>query len=251
MILLHLTLAAVLALGGFFPPAASTSAVAVFVVAHQDDELLTFGASVRSHAEAGVRTVVVVATDGSATRARGTIADRLGRDVTPAEMTIHRDAEFAWTCRALGADECVTPPAGVRIVDGQSTPESTREVLGWVLQRWPGARVKTHSPLAYQLDHRLLGETAAQMHREGQITDLRHYLARYEITAARERGETVPSYGTTRRQVGDTEQDAYRLWAPDKGFNRYWSVGYISAGPSFRAHRADPVSHYHAPLEDR
>ena len=115
------TLTALLLLGGLIlpaPPAPAASVpTSVFVVAHQDDEILSMGSGIRQHTEIG-RVVVIVATDGAATAARHKVADRLDREVTPEEIVVHRDVEFRWTCRALGADECLAAPEGLRIPDG-------------------------------------------------------------------------------------------------------------------------------------
>lgn len=251
--MLSRTLAALLLLGGLILPAptapAATVPTSVFVVAHQDDELLSMGSGIRQHAEIG-RVVVVVATDGAATQARHDIAARLGREVEPWEIVVHRDAEFRWTCRALGADECLAAPDGLRIPDGQATPESADALFSWVAETWPGARVKTHSWLSPHGDHAALGEALHRAYHAGTLEDARFYIAPYELTSFGGReGFPLPT-GRTVRPVGDDEQGAYRLWAPDKAPDRYWAVPMSRVERLFDAHRADPVSYHHAPLED-
>ncbi|WP_122262241.1 PIG-L deacetylase family protein [Ornithinimicrobium cerasi] len=227
------------------PTSASTQPTNVFVVAHQDDELLTFGSAIRQHAETG-RVVVVLVTDGSATAARSKIEDRLGRPVTPAEITTHRDTEFTWTCRALGADECVMAPQ--RAVDGTLTPEAADEVMTWVAATWPGARVKSHTWLGWHNDHVNLGHALARAHEAGTITDARFYISPSELRWAGGESALPVPLGRVRRDVAGA-QGAYRLWAPHVGANRYWSVGYTSTRASFHAHAQDTVSYHHAPLE--
>ena len=176
----------------------------------------------------------------------------LGREVTPAEIVVHRDAEFRWTCRALGAHECLVAPDGLRIPDGQTTPESADALMEWVAATWPGARVKTHTWLGWHVDHVQLGEALHRAYHSGVIEDARFYVApgsEMQRLYGSRADFPLPT-GRTVRPVGDTEQGAYRLWAPDKAPDRYWAIPMSRVERLFDAHRADPVSYHHAPLED-
>lgn len=222
---------------------------AVYVAAHQDDEVLSMGSSIVEHVAAGNNEVIVVcATDGSATAARHKVSARLGREVTPEQITYYRDAEMRWAVQTgLGAT-FVIPPAGIRMGDGQTTLAGSRALLAWVLAQWPGCRIKTQSPWEDHLDHRSLGVAATDMHHEGLIPDLRLYLSPWLYSPDR---TDLPRMHAIRRSAAVRAQDAYRLWAPPKPHSsrddRYFQVGYTSVGSLFRAHAKDPVSRRHAP----
>lgn len=224
----------------------------IYIAAHQDDETLSMGSGIVEHLSSATvsEVIVICATDGSATRARHTLSDRLGREVTREQITYYRDAEMRWAVQTgLGA-RFVIPPPGVRMVDGQATLAGTRALLDWALSQWPGARVKTHSPWEDHNDHRVLGVAATDMHFEGLIPDLRLYLS--QTVYRKNYKPDTPRLSTVRRTAAVDAQGAYCLWAPPKPGSsrddRYFQVGYTSAGPSFRHHASDPASRRHVPV---
>jgi len=213
---------------------------AVFVVAHQDDELLTMGSAIRQHVEEGRHVVVVVATDGANTIARYRLEKKLGYLPSTVEITQHRDREYRLAAYRLGADERRVAPAGLRIVDGQSTPESADAIFDWVMTRWPGASVKSHSYLSpTNVDHKNLGEALLRAYEDGSIPDARFYLSQDE----RKRMDVLPKTSRVSRDVGDIEQKSYRHFDGDK----WWAVGYTSVKAMFDYHRNDPSSWMHRP----
>lgn len=222
------------------PPAAPTS---VFVVAHQDDELVGMGATLRKHTNGADHVVVVVATDGSATGAVRKIGAKLGVDwttISKAELTAHRDAEFMASCAALGADECLVAPAGLRMPDRGLTDAGADAIMAWAMATWPGAKIKTHSYLIGHTDHQALGRALKRGYDAGAITDARFHISHRERNNL---GTAAPNLMRHTEPVGDTEQDSYRRWAPPG----WWSVGYLSAGDIFDWHRADPTNWVHGP----
>lgn len=223
------------------PGAAEPQGPAVFVVAHQDDELLSMGSSIRQHAEAGRHVVVVLVTDGSGTVARKRLSERLGCEVPVDTLVASRDREWRLASYRLGADERRIYPN--RVVDATLTPAQADEVFDWVMTRWPGASVKSHSYLTPgNVDHRTLGEALLRAHDDGSIPDARFYLSGSEVRKMTAAG-TMPKVLKVRRPVGDSEQRSYRYWEPGK----WLSVGYTSVPTSFDRHRADPISYYHRP----
>lgn len=240
-IILTILAAALLAVG--FPmQAQAANPTNIFVVAHQDDELLMMGADIARHAAQPGKVIVVLATDGGASAARHKLAAKLGYTPTVADFVTHRDFEFTWTCRALGADVCeIYQP---RIPDGKMTFEAAKGLFNSYAKKYPGARFKTHSWLDWHTDHRYLGEALDSLRAHGVINDARFYIRHdYGIGKA---PFPLPPHGKPIAPVGDTEQNAYRLWAPNKAHNRYWGIGYLSTASLFNAHRANPRSFVHA-----
>lgn len=236
-------------LGVAAPSPASTAATVVFVAAHQDDELLFMGSSIVSHVQSGHNVIVVPSTDGRASRARSTLSKRLGREVTEDEFVTYRDAEMRWTVRTGLRARFEVPPPGIRQRDGESTLGGTRAVLEWVLETWPGARIKTHTPWDTHLDHRSLGVVATDMHYEGLIPDLRLYTPGHIY---RQNLPDLPAHGRVRRWEAVNAQAAYKLWSPPKPGttrDRYYQIGWTSVARLFREHAADPISRFHAPVE--
>ena len=226
-------------------PAAGGSgpATVVYVAAHQDDETLSMGSSIAEHVDAGHDVLVVAATDGSATGSgRRSVEKRLG-PVTDAQLVTARDVEFLHAVTTLGATP-VLPPPGVRVRDGHLDDDAATRMLTWVLASWPGARVKTHSPLAPHSDHAALGRATTCLYRQGAIGDLRLYLS------AGERARVVggPRLSRVRHpRVVDAAAE-YLLWQPSAG---RWSVGGWSARALLSALSRDPSCYRYAPtLED-
>lgn len=223
-------------------PAAAARAAAppppvtnVFVHAHQDDELLSLGPEIKAHADAGQAVAVVCATDGAATWTRSEIARRLGRDVEPWEMTVHRDDEWVESVRTLGGIP-VLPPPGVRGADGDLGDAGAAAVIDWCLTTWPGVRVKTHSPLAPHRDHSALGRAALAARQAGTVRHLWLYLSGNERRILVEQGADLPDLEPLSRDTWPA-QAGYRRWDPP----RWWSVGYISAPVPLGLAAEDPT----------
>ena len=225
---------------------------AVFVAAHQDDELLSMGSAIAAAVDQGRQTVVICATDGSATAARKTLSTKLGRRVTREQITAYRDAEFTWTVRTGLRATPVLPPPGIRMVDGGSTLAGAEALLRWVAQMWPGAAISTHSPWDTHLDHRPLAVAAVDL--QAELGPVRHFVPPYVLRDLRTNGLAVdmPRLSTVRRARAAAAQGAYRLWAPpapgSTRTDRYFAIGYTSTPRSLDAHRVDPTSHFHAPI---
>ena len=84
-------------LGALLPAPAVEPPVSVFVVAHQDDELISFGSGIRQHHNAGHQVVVVLATSITATAPGGRRAiDRAGSRAWRWTRTTRRATARAW-----------------------------------------------------------------------------------------------------------------------------------------------------------
>jgi len=249
--LTRLALLAMAAILAFFAlPTLATEAEAadgpvnIFVVAHQDDEILMMGPDIRRHADGPGTTIVVLATDGGASNARFKLEAKLGYLPTREDFVTHRDFEFEWTCRALGADICEIYPNRSR--DGELTPEAAGELFKHYAAKYPGARFKTHSWYDWHADHRTLGLALDGLRSAGIITDARFYIRTDYGRMGVNTPFPLPPHGKPTAAVGDDEQNAYRLWAPNKAHNRYWAIGYLSTPNLFNQQRKDPRCYVHA-----
>lgn len=223
---------------------AATDTPAVFVVAHQDDEALTFASGIVQHIEAGQRVIVVLATDGGAAQVPHVDA-YLGRDATPREITVHRDFEFGWTVRNMGA-EWVIPP--VRGKDGALGDAGADAVMAWVQATYgTDARIKTHSMYDTHRDHAALGRSLQRLH-DAQGTDARFYISPHKVEQIGGMSAIPTRLYEARRPMKDNHWAAYELWAPEKAWNRYWAVPSGAVKSLIRAHKADPLTYSHRPL---
>ena len=229
---------------GLVPTATAYDTPAVFVVAHQDDEALTFASGIVQHVDAGQRVIVVVATDGGAAHVPH-VDKYLGRDATPEEITAHRDFEFGWTVNNMGA-EWVIPP--VRGRDGQLGDDGADRVMQWVLNTYGAdARVKTHSMYDTHDDHAALGRSLQRLH-DTQGTDARFYIPPHKVAQIGGASAIPARLYEARRPMKDNHWAAYELWAPDKAYNRYWAVPSGAVKSLIRKHKADPLTYSHRPL---
>lgn len=86
----------------YAPASAAVSRPAVFIVPHQDDEILSMGASIIAHLNAGRDVKVVMVGDGTATGARATLCTQKNICLTPGQIGAARDAEFRDAMSRIG-----------------------------------------------------------------------------------------------------------------------------------------------------
>lgn len=99
----------------------------LFAVPHQDDDVITMGAAISNHVNAGHEVHVLLATDG----VNSAVREQTG--LSRPEFTRARDAEFVAGVQALGVD-----PARIHISrwsaeDGQLTELRARQLVLWEL----------------------------------------------------------------------------------------------------------------------
>ncbi|HET7356065.1 MAG TPA: PIG-L family deacetylase [Nocardioidaceae bacterium] len=169
-----LVLAAALAGSGCTPAARGP---VIFLVPHQDDDVLVMGADVKAQVQAGRRVLLVLLTDGSES---GVCYERYGEPRRPvtyqrrhgglsprarARCTAQRDAEFVAAARAAGADyviradrkqdSCSSPEIAAH--SATCTPASTlragyvRGVVADLAARYPHASFR--APSYHERDH--------------------------------------------------------------------------------------------------
>lgn len=222
---------------------------AVFIAAHQDDELLTFGSGIVQHVEAGQRVVVVLATDGGAAHVPHVdkyLMDTRGWPSSNEEVTVHRDFEFGWTVTNLGAEYDIP---SVRGADGALGDVGAHRVLDYVRRTYGAdARIKTHSPFDSHPDHAALGRALQDAYDSDTSMDVRFYIAPHKVAQARARGEILPPLSPARRTHPSNAWAAYELWAPTKAYNRYWATPSGAVKSLIDAHKRDPLTYSHKPL---
>ena len=135
----------------------------VFVVPHQDDELLSMGAAIRANVRAGRAVEVFLVTDGAATGACRVLG--LG----PAACSSARDVEFRRSVTRLGVPlanvhELIDPARGARFPDGgldyAAAWRAYDVMAATVAARYPGARGVSWRSMSWtdnHPDHAVLG----------------------------------------------------------------------------------------------
>lgn len=215
--------------------------VALFLSAHQDDELLQMGSQIRADLLAGHRVVVVNCVDGRASGARtASLARHLGYTPTVEEFVAVRDAEFLESTARLGVPARQRVIESQRLVDGRSTLEGAQRILTSWLARHPGALVRTHSWLDPHPDHANLGRAVAAAVDAGTVGPAQD--ARFFVPHPYADLPGTPPLQPVTEPVGGVEQTPYR--DHDPAHDR-WGVGYHSTPAYFDAHRADPTSWFH------
>ena len=235
----------------------------LFMVPHQDDESLTFGAAIRNHLDHGDECHVILYTDGRTSSVRKVLRGEQRchlhkRFHAPAEedytlmeeeeLMRYRNDEFRRACLALGVPETHIHFAEGAMRDGHSTVEGCEAVLQDYLTRYPGARVKTFTDLGgNHLDHANMGTAARRLLANGVIQDLRLYVEPYNRRQARkaQRGMTLHKEHSAenKHKIVNALQE-YKKWEPTRG---QFAIGYHSVKAHFDAAIAKPVSYYHKP----
>lgn len=217
---------------------------AVYIVAHQDDELLSMGAAIMADAAAGRRVMVLLTSKGenSAARTMPALTGPLGRTPTKEEFSAHRDREFTETVTRLGGVP-VIPPYAERESDGFADVGNIKALARKYLPA--GSPLRSHATTDTHQDHNACGMAAAALYKEGWGYDLRHHLAKWNQAA-----HTPPGVTLTREASGGvaTAEHAWAYYTQDIP-NGWWGVGYISAPVIFDEWAADGASWWHPPLD--
>ena len=234
------------------------STINLFFVAHQDDELLTFGGPIIQSLDAGCETYVICCSRGE----RSVIRQRLNNGkgcpwhegshsykMTERSFTLSRDAEFIDSCLALGV-----PRRGIvflheRFSDGKLTPWGAMAVMEQYLADYPGATLCTHSPLggaSQHRDHQALG-IAALMVSQSQDAEVRFYVDPYyahelgQEDTAGVMAEDYTSDAQVQVRLGAAAL-SYRTWDPSR--SRY-AIGYHSVPSYYAALEQHPCYYRH------
>lgn len=195
---------------------------AVFFIPHQDDEVLTMGAAIRSHVKSGRPTYAVLLTDGGASRI-------CRRDfATRAQCTAFRDKHFINATKALGATPII--PSN-RMKDAETTVAGLRNIMRPYAVS--GASLKTftwdHDAHA---DHKNAGLALKGLN----FADSRYYIGYNYLEQARNAGISPIS-----KHPKCTDSQCMAAVQAHKDF------GWISVPASFNRAKQGLESHYRYP----
>ena len=221
-------------------------AISLYVIPHQDDEVLTTGAAIQQEVAEG-RTVVVLSTnrgENSNARTNPALISRLGYTPTKEQFSAARDREFTETVLRLGGTP-VVPPYALRQSDGFSDGAAIAALVRGMFS--PTVALRATGPTDYHIDHRACGDAVQALAAEGWGTDHRLFIASSRIPEGFwPPGEPVNQMG----EHGDVSE--YHTWAykhidvP----SGWWGVGYTSAAPRFDyCLDVDGASYWHHPID--
>lgn len=223
-------------------------AAVVFFVPHQDDEILSQGASIQQHVAAGRDVNIVLMTDGQASGARETIRTERGISLSESAFSKARDREFLDCLSRLGIPQSKVYFENLK--DGGVTRVRTKEIFRDYITKFPGGAFKTMSWMDAHPDHHMLGRCLDELDLAGDVPgrDVRF------IRSARYPGAVTPG-GSNQR--GDDAivceaATAYNVWAPnrvsdasDMSRGPRYAIGYTSVNSYFTELLANPVSFTH------
>lgn len=213
-----------------------TLGAAVFFIPHQDDETLTMAADIRAHSVAGRQVVIVLVTDGSASRDRDAMCINKGVCLTVPEFVTARNAE------QFAAIQHLAPGAQIfyeNYQDGALTEAQATTAISKYVSLFPNGSYKTMSWLDEHPDHIALGQALRTMDNAGLIpnSDSRFEQFRAYWDSMPMTGLFVDADATVAEAY-----DEYYYWNPPIG--RY-AIGSQSVPEFFDAARLDSRSKYH------
>jgi LmbE family N-acetylglucosaminyl deacetylase len=135
---------------------------AIFFSPHQDDEVLSMGASLKEHVQAGREVIVVLCTDGSGS----TVGPRYP---SIAEFVKERDREFTTAVHRMGATPVIPANRGR---DSQLTVAEAEALIQPYAMKYPTGSLKTMSPWDNNTDHANLGQALRNL----KFPDSRYYI---------------------------------------------------------------------------
>ncbi|MBB1517111.1 PIG-L family deacetylase [Tessaracoccus sp. MC1679] len=214
---------------------------ALYLVPHQDDEMLTLGAAIKADVAAGLTVDVLLVTDGKEDPAHtGPTAETLGRVPDVEEFIAARDREFAAGVRLLGGNPIV-PPAADRQPDGGSSVAGVVALAKRFAMPDGATRLRATSTHDYHPDHRNCGAAMMLLAAKGLGTDPRLFISRYKSDLWQRGMTQMGAHG----DLTEDDQRPYRRKAPEDG---WWGIGYDSAGEWFDyLLTVDGGSYWHRP----
>ena len=240
----------------------------VWLISHQDDELLTMGAGIRQHvnAQGGAKVCAVMMTTGVGSGVKNAMKnpsfnpDGKAYYLTDEQFRTARDKETWNALVHMGVPASNiylngygTPSTGVsRIRDvNNGSAEQAAKIDGWMkatINYFGTPRhYKTMTDLSSDTgDHREMGRTLRRLSTTpGYGTKISS--ARFYVEPYRRSSVTVP-VGNVVPTAADKVQlrkanNSFRVWDPARG---YYRIGYRSVTSLFNAHYNNPISYQHS-----
>ena len=234
--------------------------VKLFIIAHQDDELLTFGGGILESVFAGDAVYVICVTKGEASDVRRQLAN--GKScfwhegthewkIDASDFALSRDSELFDSCLALGVDNerVMMPPS--RFADGTLVPWEAARQMRALLREYPGASLVTHTPCESESqhpDHQALGIAALIVAHELDV-NVEFFVEPYRVEQFE---REHPDVECERLEITDPAQAAmldgaraaYSLWDPAR---KRFAIGYHSARTYHDQLASKPVFFRHGP----
>lgn len=240
-----------------------TSRPILYIVPHQDDEILSYGIDIRNELSHGRQVQLILLTDGDDSGARNILNGDVychihatyhnpvkegfkGGALSPAAFANARTDEYFRASRALGV-----PNDHIHtnfIPSGQYYGSAIRAVIEKYLKLYPNADVRSFSWFDGHSAHALIGKTVQGMQQDGV---LQRYQAEYFTSIYTDRFYKIPipmeNFLSQLDNPNDLEHlksaiGEYRRYDPKNG---YYAVGYHSVTSQFDALWNNPYSKYH------
>lgn len=234
----------------------------LFLLPHQDDELLSMGAFASNVlGNERDKAYAVLCTDGSSSGVRrvladgqtcGKHADKHVYNMDAEHFADARDKEFLGSCQALGfrPSQVVFHPK--RAKDGSLSVEHAEKMILSFLHAFDFGKeavVCTMSPLVgggQHSDHRNLGRAALNLFERRKIDKLLLFVEPYCVDEFKRNNPKIAlsECGARGDSVKNLQRaiESYSLWNPDEG--RY-AIGYHSVTSDFDDFMRNPVSYFH------
>lgn len=221
---------------------------AVFFIPHQDDEILSMGAYILQHIEAGRDVKVVLMTDGQNSGVRNElIAD--GFELSHTAFAKARDREFLDCLTRLGV--------GLENIyfedfeDGTLTRNPVKEVMKTYIEMFDWGSYKTMSWMDKHKDHYVLGRSLDELSRTGWVPN-------HDVRFCRSLSyQDAPTPGGSWLYASDIGKiihaaDAYYLWnagafadAKDPISGQRYAIGSTSVESAFDYMMSNPKCWVH------
>jgi hypothetical protein len=236
---------------------------AIYYVPHQDDEILTYGPSIKNHLNAGREVICVLYTNGVGSAVQNQLngvnsSTYWGGYHHPAKegySTLSNDdfgdariREYINSCHALGIK-----PENI-LIDRLTVTNDVEEMKQLILKyhnQYPDA---SHKAMSWKdqmgtgsndpNEHSVSGYALKQLWQTGEITDARFYVSRYNIMNNLITGSNELLAKSA--HLVDLKHSArcYDAWGPKEGL---FAIGYHSVKNQFDHFFSDVRSKYHLP----
>ena len=233
----------------------------VFLVPHQDDELLTMGAGIRQHvnAQGGAKVCVAMMTTGVTSGVQDAMKnpaynpDGKAYNLTDSQFTTARDRESWNALLHMGVPAAniylngyTTANTGVsRIVDVNNGSAAQDAAVS----NWMGATINYFGARHYKTmtdkstdtgDHRAMGRALRARVNDSRVLSARFYSEPYRTSSVALM--PVPYSAADKVQL-QKANNSFRVWNPTSG---YYRIGYRSVTSLFDTHYSNPISYQHS-----
>jgi hypothetical protein len=241
---------------------------AIYYVPHPDDEILTYGSSIKNHLGAGREVITVLYTNGVGSgvqnQLNGTASSSYwGGYHYPSKegySTLYNDdfgdariREYINSCHALGVK-----PENI-LVDRLTVTNDVNEMKQLILKYhnlFPptGIGTTSHKVMSWKdqmgtgsntpNEHSVSGYALKQLYDAGIIIDARFYISRYNIMNNLIAGSNETLTNSSYMVDLKHSVKCYDAWSPKQGM---FAIGYHSVSDQFNHFFGDVKSKYHLP----